>query len=125
MWDSFWDFLGPRSWSLHSSYLIILWHIIVDLFRDRNTSGLEEGHLDGASSSFSPTSSIIYPVARGRNEQAADRGRQEAKSASDDYIRPSRDRARPADRISQGIARLGSDLPRTNSGTLKAKALAS
>ncbi len=45
MWDSFWDFIWYTIVIFaFVAYLIILWHIITDLFRDKKAS-LAEGRL--------------------------------------------------------------------------------
>jgi len=127
VWDSFWDFL----WSTilvfaFIAYLIILWHIIVDLFRDRNTSGLKKAIWMVFLILFPYLTSIIYLIARGKgmNERQI-AAVKEAKSASDDYIR-SVAGSSPTQQIASAKALLDSGaISQDEFETLKAKALAS
>ena len=88
VWDSFWDFL----WSTilvfaFIAYLIILWHIIVDLFRDRDTSGWKKAIWVVFLIIFPYLTSIVYLIGRGkgmteRQIAAAERPRRRAMTTS-------------------------------------------
>lgn len=100
--SNFWDFM----WLLFTTfvlvaYLIILFQIVVDLFRDRNLGGFSKG-LWFIFLVFMPfLTAFIYILARGRGmaeRQAA--SLQQAHSESDAYIRSVAGTS-PAEQIAQ------------------------
>jgi len=127
VWDSFWDFL----WSTilvfaFIAYLIILWHIIVDLFRDRDTSGWKKAIWVVFLIIFPYLTSIVYLIGRGKGmteRQIA--AAEQAKAAGDDYIR-SVAGSSPTQQIATAKSLLDSGaISAQEFETLKAKALAS
>ncbi|MEO9326471.1 SHOCT domain-containing protein [Gordonia aurantiaca] len=89
MWDSFWDFIWYTIVIFaFVAYLIVLWHIITDLFRDKGASGLQKAVWVIFLIIFPYLTAIVYLLAKGKG--MAERQRQaveQAKAASDEYIR--------------------------------------
>ena len=107
------------------AYLFVLFQIIVDLFRDTETSGFAKA-LWIIGLIFVPmVTALIYVIARGRGMAARQRAAGErAKSDADSYIRSVAGRS-PADQISGAKALLDAGaINRNEFDILKAKALA-
>ncbi|AFR47153.1 MULTISPECIES: SHOCT domain-containing protein [unclassified Gordonia (in: high G+C Gram-positive bacteria)] len=89
MWDSFWDFIWYTIVIFaFVAYLIVLWHIISDLFRDKAASGWQKAAWVVLLIIFPYITAIVYLLAKGKG--MAERQREaysEAKQASDEYIR--------------------------------------
>ena len=126
---SFWDII----WFIIVSfafvaYLMVMFNIIADLFRDRGTSGGIKALWIFCLLFFPFITAIIYLITRGNGmaeRQAAQFS--EAKAAQDDYIRSvTTSASSPADQISQakGLLDAGS-INQAEFEALKAKALAS
>src|SRR3954454_5406337 len=107
---SFWDII----WFIVISfafiaYLMVLFSILGDLFRDRETSGFAKAVWVIALIVFPFLSAFIYVVARGRS--MAERSAQEAvvaKQQTDAYIREVSGAASPADQIAKAQSMLES-----------------
>ena len=100
--DSFWDFFWfIISFFLLMAYLVVLFQILTDLFRDRGTSGWVKAIWVLFLIVFPLITSLIYLIARGqgmaeRNVAAM----RQAQRETDDYIREvSGTAASPADQI--------------------------
>ncbi|MDH3013494.1 MULTISPECIES: SHOCT domain-containing protein [Gordonia] len=89
MWDSFWDFIWYTIVIFaFVAYLIVLWHIITDLFRDKKASGWQKAVWVVFLIIFPYITAIVYLLAKGKG--MAERQREaftEAKQASDEYIK--------------------------------------
>jgi len=125
MWDSFWDFIWYTIVIFaFVAYLIVLSHIISDLFRDKASSGWAKAAWVIFLIIFPYLTAIVYLLAKGKG--MAERQREayaEAKKASDAYIQ-SVAGATPAQQISEAKSLLdaGSITPEEFEA-LKAKAL--
>ena len=98
---SFWDVV----WFIFISfafvaYLMVMFSIIADLFRDRETSGWLEGGLDHRPDLLPALTALVYLIARGRG--MAERSMQQrsgaAKRQQDAYIKEVAGHASPATR---------------------------
>lgn len=105
---SFWDVV----WFIFISYaliafLILLFSIFSDLFRDRETSGWTRALWIVALVVLPIVTSVVYIVVRGREmaERSAQRG-ESARQAQDAYIRQAAAASSPADQIAQARAML-------------------
>lgn len=89
MWDSFWDFIWYTIVIFaFVAYLIVLWHIISDLFRDKAASGWQKAAWVIFLIVFPYLTAIVYLLAKGKG--MAERQREAyslAKQASDEYIK--------------------------------------
>lgn len=125
----FWSALGNTIWWAFSflviiSYLMVLFSIIGDVFRDRELSGGAKALWIFCLIFFTFITALVYIVIRGKgmNERAVDQANQH-KQAADDYIRSVA--GSPADEIGRAKALLDAGTISTEEyATLKAKALA-
>ncbi|AZG46306.1 SHOCT domain-containing protein [Gordonia insulae] len=125
MWDSFWDFIWYTVVIFaFVAYLIVLWHIIADLFRDKGASGWVKAIWVIFLVILPYITAIVYLLAKGRG--MAERQREaysEAKQASDQYIK-SVAGSTPAQQISDAKSLLDSGaITQQEFDALKAKAL--
>ena len=107
-------------------YLMILFHILGDLFRDKELSGWWKALWVIALIVFPFLSALVYLIARGKGmaeRQAGDI--QEAQAATDSYIKQVAGRGNPADQIAtaKGLLDQGT-ISQTEFDQLKAAALA-
>ena len=107
-------------------YLMILFHILGDLFRDKGLSGWWKALWVIALIVFPFVSALIYLIARGKGmaeRQAGDI--QEAQAATDSYIKQVAGRGNPAQQIAtaKGLLDQGT-ISQTEFDQLKAAALA-
>lgn len=125
MWDSFWDFIWYTIVIFaFVAYLIVLWHIIADLFRDKAASGWSKAIWVVFLIIFPYITAIVYLLAKGKGmaerQQAA---YAEAKKASDDYIKTVAGTT-PAQQISEAKSLLDAgSITQQEFDALKAKAL--
>lgn len=123
---NFWDFM----WLLFTTfvlvaYLIVLFQIIVDLFRDRNLGGFSKA-LWFIFLIFMPfLTALIYVIARGRGMSERQLASlQQARSETDAYIRNVAGKS-PADQIADAKVLLDNGtISADEFARLKAKALA-
>lgn len=125
MWDSFWDFIWYTIVIFaFVAYLIVLWHIIADLFRDKAASGWAKAVWVIFLIIFPYLTAIVYLLAKGKG--MAERQREayaDAKQASDEYIK-SVAGSSPAQQISEAKSLLDSGaITQDEFDALKAKAL--
>ena len=126
--DSFWDFFWfTISFFLLMAYLVVLFQILTDLFRDKGTSGWLKAVWVFFLIIFPLITSLVYLIARGQG--MAERNIRFAKAAQDDtdaYIRSVASGAgSPADEIARARALLDAGaITQPEYETLKAKALA-
>lgn len=124
--DTLWDwFLVLLFWFLFVAYLLILWQILTDLFRDRDLNGWAKAAWVLFLVLFPFLTALVYLIARGRGmgeRQAA--ALHHAQVATDAYIRQVAGRT-PAEQIADARALLdaGTITPEEYE-RLKAKALA-
>jgi hypothetical protein len=125
--DSFWDFFWfIISFFLLMAYLVVLFQILTDLFRDRGTSGWMKAVWVFCLIIFPLITSLVYLIARGQG--MAERHLQYAKAAqadADAYIRSvSAGAGSPADEIARAKALLDAGtITQPEYESLKAKAL--
>jgi len=121
-WDAVWLMLSTF---FFVAYLFILFHILVDLFRDSEVGGFAKALWMVALVFVPMLTALIYVVARGGG--MADRQRaalQKAKSDADAYIRTVAGKS-PAEQIADAKALLdGGTINADEFAKLKAKALA-
>ena len=125
---NFWDFIWLLFWSyLVIAYLMILFSILVDIFRDRELNGFLKAVWIFALVVVPFLSALVYVLSRGagmsdRQMAVAERSR----ARSDDYIRTvaGGPGSSPADEIGKAQALLDSGaISRTEFDQLKARAL--
>ena len=125
--DSFWDFFWfIISFFLLMAYLVVLFQILTDLFRDRETSGWLKAVWVFCLVIFPLITSLVYLIARGQS--MAERNIAAVKAAQagqEDYIRSvSGGASSPADEIGRAKALLDSGaISQQEFDALKAKAL--
>jgi hypothetical protein len=125
--DSFWDFFWfVISFFLLMAYLVVLFQILSDLFRDRDTSGWVKAVWVFFLIILPLITSLVYLIARGqgmaeRNIAAV----RTAQANQEDYIRTvSAGAGSPADEIARAKALLDSGaISQAEFDALKAKAL--
>ena len=123
---SFWDVV----WFIFISfafvaYLMVMFSILSDLFRDRDTSGIAKAVWIVALIFLPFLTSLIYLIVRGRGmaERAA-HSAELAKQQQDAYIRQVAGKATPVDQIAQAKAMLDSGaISQQEYDALKSKAL--
>lgn len=126
--DSFWDFFWfIISFFLLMAYLVVLFQILTDLFRDRDTSGWAKAFWVFFLIVFPLVTSLVYLIARGQG--MAERNMAAIKSAQasqEEYIRSvSGGGSSAADQIAQAKGLLDSGaISQAEFDALKAKALA-
>ena len=107
-------------------YLMILFHILGDLFRDKGLSGWWKALWVIALIIFPFLSALIYLIARGKGMAERQAGEiQEAQAATDSYIKQVAGQGNPADQIAtaKGLLDQGT-ISQTEFDQLKAAALA-
>src|SRR4029453_6493643 len=98
---SFGDFFWLLIWSfVFVMYLMILFQIIGDLFRDRDLSGWWKALWVIALIIFPFLTALLYLIARGRGMAERQAGEvRKAQEATDDYIQQVAGRSNPAEQI--------------------------
>jgi len=123
----FWDVFWLIVWCfIFISYLIVLFHIVVDLFRDRDLSGLAKAVWVLALLLFPALTALIYLIVRGRGMADRDqRAAVQAEQATTDYIRTVAGTS-PAEQIATAKQLLDSGaITQEEFDVLKSRALAS
>jgi hypothetical protein len=124
---SFWDFFLLMIWSyVFIAYLILLFHIVKDVFRDPDLGGGAKALWIIGLIVVPFLIALIYVITRGRGmaerRAAADR---QAKAETDQYIQSVASTSSPAQQISSAKELLDSgSITQTEFDQLKAKALA-
>jgi type VI protein secretion system component VasK len=126
----FWDFFWLLVWSFFFiCYLMVLFHVIADLFRDRDLSGWWKALWIIFLIIFPFLSLLIYLIARGKGMAERQAGAQrEAQAATDQYIKSvaTQGSSSPADQIASAKSLLDSGaITQAEFDQLKQKALAS
>lgn len=124
--ETFGDILLTTIWIFFLfAYLMLLFFILTDLFRDKELSGWAKAVWVVALIFFPMITALVYLIARGSGMQ--ERSAHEAeqmKKAQDNYIRSVAAPQDPADQISQAKKLLDSGaIDQSEFDTLKAKAL--
>jgi ABC-type multidrug transport system fused ATPase/permease subunit len=126
--NSFWDFFWLLVWTFFFvMYLIILFQIIGDLFRDKDLSGWWKALWIIFLIIFPFLAALVYLITRGKGmaERHAGEMRQ-AQAATDQYIQSVATRSNPADQIASAKSLLDSGaITQQEFDQLKQKALAS
>lgn len=124
---SFWDFFWLMIWfALFVAYLMVLFQIIADIFRDRELSGWARAGWLIPLLLFPPLTALIYLIARGRTmgerqmQQAVD-----SQASFDKYVRTvASTTTDPAEAIAKAKALFDSGaITQEEFDALKAKAL--
>lgn len=124
--DSFWDWFGLMIWwFVFLTYLVLLWHVCGDLFRDRSTSGWAKALWIVALIVLPYVSVLVYVIARGRGMGQRNLAAQlQARQETEEYIRATAGRS-PADEIASAKSLLDSGAISTEEfAGLKQRALA-
>lgn len=124
--SNFWDIL----WLIFSSfmfvaYLMILFHVVVDLFRDTEVGGLAKALWIVGLVFLPMLTALVYVISRGKGMAERQRATQErVKSDTDAYIRRVAGKS-PAEQIAEAKALLDAGaISQDEFARLKAKALA-
>jgi hypothetical protein len=124
---SFWDFFWLMVWGfLFLCYLMVVFQVVVDIFRDRTMKGVVRAVWLIALIVVPPLTALVYVIARGsgmsRRQQSAVA---ESQAAADDYIRSVAGEQDPAGQIARAKRLLDDGaISATEYEQLKAKALA-
>jgi hypothetical protein len=123
---SFWDIV----WFIFitfafMAYLMVLFHICADLFRDQEESGFAKAVWIVALIFLPLLTSLVYLITRGRGmAERSMRSAENLKRQQDAYIREVAGQATPADQIAQARSMLDAGtISQTEYDQLKAKAL--
>ena len=124
---SFWEFFWLMLWAfIFISYLMVLFQVIIDIFRDRNLNGWARAVWLVALIIAPPVTALVSVLARGRGmtqRQQADAAANRA--AAEDYIRTVATANDPAEQIAKAKGLLDSGaISAAEFAQLKAKALA-
>lgn len=124
--DSFWDWFGLMIWwFVFLTYLVLLWHVCGDLFRDRSLGGWGKALWIIALIVLPYLSLLVYVIARGRGMGQRQIAAQiQAREEAEEYIRTTAGRS-PADEIASAKQLLDSGAISTEEfAGLKQRALA-
>lgn len=123
---NFWDFLWLLIWTyVFVAYLILLFHIFADIFRDRDLGGFAKAVWIIALIIVPFLGVLIYVIARGRGmaERRMETIRK-AQAETEQYIQSVASTSTPADQITSAKALLDAGtITQTEYEQLKAKAL--
>lgn len=122
----FWDFFWLMVWAfIFVSYLIVLFQVVVDIFRDPELNGWARAVWLVALLITAPITALVYVIARGRGmSQRQQASANASRAAAEDYIR-SVARTDPAEQIAKAKSLLdGGAISAAEYEQLKAKALA-
>jgi hypothetical protein len=125
---NFWDFFWLLIWSFFLvCYLMVLFQIIADLFRDKDLSGWWKALWIIFLIIFPFLAAVIYLIARGRGMAERHAGAvQSAQAATDQYIQSVASRGNPAEQIASAKTLLDNGtISQAEFDKLKQKALAS
>ena len=125
---NFWDFFWLLIWSFFLvCYLMVLFQIITDLFRDKDLSGWWKALWIIFLIIFPFLAAVIYLIARGRGMAERQAGAmQSAQAATDQYIQSVASRGNPAEQIASAKTLLDNGtISQDEFDKIKQKALAS
>jgi hypothetical protein len=124
---SFWDVFWLMVWAfLFITYLMVLFQVIIDVFRDRSLNGFARTVWLIALFVAPPLTALIYLIVRGQGMgQRQVAAAEESRAAAEDYVRSIAGATDPAETISKAKALLDSGtITQAEFDQLKAKALA-
>ena len=124
---SFGDLLWFLFWSyLFIAYLVVLFHIISDLFRDRDESGIMKAVWIFGLIVFPLLVALIYLIVRGKGMgERQMQAMQKAQGETDQYIQSVAGRSNPAEQVASAKALLDQGtITQAEFDRMKAKALA-
>lgn len=127
MWDSFWDFIWYTLVIFaFIAYLMILFNVLADLFRDHKTSGLVKAIWIIFLILLPYITVFVYLISRGRSmAERAHAQQTQARKEADAYIRQAAGTASPSDQIASAKVLLSEGtITQAEFEQLKAKALA-
>jgi hypothetical protein len=124
----FWDFFWLMLWGyVFIAYLMVLFQVIMDVFRDRSINGWTRVIWLVALFIAPPVTALIYLIARGKG--MGERQRQvaaDSRAAAEEYVRSVAGATDPAESIQKAKGLLDSGaISAAEYETLKAKALSS
>jgi hypothetical protein len=125
--DSFWDWFWLMVWAFFFvAYLMVLFNIIVDLFRDSELSGWWKAIWIFFLILLPAITALTYLIVRGGGMASRSRAAaSDARAATDAYIRQVATSSSPADQIASAKALLDQGaITQAEFDALKAKALA-
>ena len=126
--DGFWDWFWLMVWwFFFIAYLVVLFQIVADLFRDKTLSGWWKALWIVALIFVPYLSALIYVIARGRGMAERHAEEQQARrQVMDDYVRATAGTGRsPASGVAAGRARAAAGtIDADEFARLKARALA-
>ncbi len=125
--NSFWDFLWLLFWSyIFVAYLILLFHIFGDIFRDRDLGGFAKVLWTIGLIFFPFLVALIYLIARGKGMAERQMGAaRQAQAETDQYIKSVAGTTSAADQIASAKTLLDNgSINQAEFEQLKAKALA-
>lgn len=124
MWDSFWDVVWYTIVIFaFVAYLIVLWHILIDLFRDKSSGWIKAVWIIFLIV-IPFLTALVYLIAKGRGmAERQNEAVTEAKQATDQYIQSVAGKS-PAEQIADAKGLLDSGaITQQEFDALKAKAL--
>lgn len=124
----FWDFFWLMLWGyIFIAYLMVLFQVIMDVFRDRTLKGWARMVWLIALFIAPPVTGLIYLIARGRGmDERQQKVAADSRAAAEEYVRSVAGRADPAESINKAKTLLDSGaISAAEFEVLKAKALAS
>lgn len=123
---NFWDFFWLMLWGfIFVSYLMVLFQVIADVFRDRGLNGWARAGWLVALFLAPPLTALVYVLVRGRGmAERQQAGAAEARAAAEDYIRSVAGENDPSAQIARAKTLLDSGaITPDEYDRLKAKAL--
>jgi hypothetical protein len=123
---NFWDFFWLMLWGfIFISYLMVLFQVIVDIFRDPGLRGVKRAVWLIALFLAPPLTALVYVLLRGRGmAERQHAGAVEAREATENYIRSVAADADPTAQIARAKSLLDSGaITADEYAALKAKAL--
>jgi hypothetical protein len=124
---SFWDFMLFLLWSyIFVAYLMVMFQIIGDLFRDREVSGGMKALWFIGLLLLPVITAVVYLITRGRGMAERQGQRiQQVRGETEEYIQSVAARANPAEQITSAKALLDAGtITHSEFDVMKAKALA-
>jgi hypothetical protein len=123
----FWDFLWLMFWGfLFVAYLMVIFQVIVDVFRDSSLNGWSKTVWLVALFVAPPVTALVYVIIRGRSMGERQlKSASDSRAAADQYVRSVAGAADPAESIAKAKALLDSGaISAAEFDQLKSKALA-
>jgi hypothetical protein len=122
----FWDFMWLMIWGfLFVAYLMVLFQVIVDIFRDTSMNGWAKTVWLVALFIAPPVTAIVYVIVRGKDMSRRESAlAARSTTANDDFIRSMARASDPADQIARAKALLDAGaITKAEFDQMKTKAL--